>query len=60
MANMGKLYTAQEAAGVLRCTRRALYGHIKAGTIRAAKPAGRWLISQAAIDDYVARGSNGK
>lgn len=60
MANNSKLYTAQEAASMLRCTRRALYHHIKAGTIRAAKPAGRWLISQAAIDDFVARGSNGK
>lgn len=53
-----KQYTAQEAADALRMTRRGLYRHIKAGAIHATKPAGKWLISQSTLDEYLQRGGN--
>lgn len=48
-----RLLTTNEAAGLLRCTRRALYNHMRAGRLRAYRPGGRWLIPQSAIDEFL-------
>ena len=53
-----KQYTTAEAADALRMTRRGLYRHIWAGAIHATKPAGKWLISQSALEEYIQRGCN--
>lgn len=48
-----RLYKTSEAAEILRMSVWSLGGLCRSGEIRASLVAGRWLISEAAIDDYL-------
>ena len=51
--NGEEFVTAMEAAEILRCTRRAVYGYIKAGKLTASKPLNKWLIRRSDLDDML-------
>lgn len=46
--------TVPEVAERLRCSDWSVYREIKAGNLLAAKVRGKWLVSDAAVDGYVA------
>ena len=52
-----KVYTLDEVADILKITRRTLYTYIKTGKLRATKIGRYWRVSEAALQDFVDRGT---
>ena len=55
---MTKYLTTEEVANTLRMKPYRVLELCREGTLPAARPGGRWLITQADLDAYVASGSN--
>ena len=52
-----KVYTTEEALGVLKVTQRTLYRYIKAGQIKAIKLGREYRITEDALKDFLERGT---
>ena len=52
-----KVYTLDEVADILKITRRTLYTYIKTGKLKATKIGRYWRVSEAALQDFVDRGT---
>ena len=52
-----KVYTLDEVADILKITRRTLYTYIKTGKLRATKIGRYWRVSEAALQEFVDRGT---
>ena len=50
---MEKFYTLPEIADILRCSVPTIRRRIKAGTLRAVKNGGVYLISESALNSYL-------
>ena len=48
-----RLLTMDEAAEILRCSKRFVQDECKAGRLRSRVVAGRYLVTMADIDDYL-------
>ena len=51
-----KVYTPEEAAGILRVTRRTLYSYLASGTLRSAKIGRIWRITRRDLEAFLAAG----
>jgi excisionase family DNA binding protein len=49
------LYTAQEAAKILKVTTRTIYTYIKAKELKAGKIGHKWMISESALNEFISR-----
>ena len=58
MSNPPKLYTVEEAAEILRCSRKTIRRKILRGEIVASRPSGsrNWLIPETSLKAYVNAG----
>lgn len=54
------VWSVKEAATKLQMSERTLKNRINDGLIRAYKPGGRWLITQEALDEYLASTEGGR
>jgi excisionase family DNA binding protein len=52
-----KLYTPDEAAKILRITRRSVYNYIKAGQLKAAKMGREWRITEEHLIEFANTGT---
>lgn len=52
-------YTPEEAAAILRLSKRHIYRLIHAGRIVALKSGHKWIIPQSAVQAYIARATYG-
>jgi len=50
------VYTPEEAAGILRVTRRTLYSYLRDGALRSAKLGRIWRITRQDIEAFLADG----
>lgn len=50
------VYTPEEAAGILRVSRRTLYSYLRDGALRSAKLGRIWRITRKDIDAFLAAG----
>ena len=57
-ADLPTFLTASEVADVLRMTAYEVSRLCREGKIKATRPGRAWLISRAALDDYIAAASN--
>lgn len=48
-----RMLTVEDVADQLRCSEWSVYRLIASGELVAAKVAGRWLVSQVALDVYL-------
>ncbi len=48
-----KIYTPEEAARILKVTRRSVYGYIKSGRLRAAKVGKGWRVTEESIRELL-------
>lgn len=53
-----KIYTTDEALEVLKVTKRTLYRYIKAGQIKAIRMGREYRITEEALKDFLARGTD--
>ena len=53
MNNDLKIYTLDEAAEILKTTRRTLYTYIKNGDLKASKLGKRWLVTEDTIKELL-------
>lgn len=51
--NPPELFTVDEVAAIVRCSAEAVRRAIRRGDLAASKPAGRLLITPAAVDDWL-------
>ncbi len=56
---MEEYLTPEDAADVLRISRRTCYNYLREGYIKAWCPSGRWLITEQAIKDFAEGRSGG-
>jgi len=52
-----KLYTPEEAAQLLKVTRRSIYTYLKSGKLEAVKIGNGWRISQEALEKFLSQGT---
>lgn len=52
-----RVYTLDEVAEVLKITRRTLYTYIKEGKLKAVKIGREWRVSEAALQDFINKGT---
>lgn len=52
-----KLYTPEEAAQLLKVTRRSIYTYLKSGNLEAVKIGNGWRISQEALEKFLSQGT---
>lgn len=52
-----KLYTTEEAAQLLKVTRRSIYTYLKSGKLEAVKIGNGWRISQEALEKFLSQGT---
>ena len=52
-----KLYTPEEAAQLLKVTRRSIYTYLKSGKLEAVKIGNGWRISQKALEKFLSQGT---
>ncbi len=50
-------YTPEEAARVLRCTRRSVYNYIRDGYLKASKMGRTWRITEEHLEEFINRGT---
>ena len=51
-----EVYTPEEAAGILKVTRRTMYSYLARGAIRSAKLGRVWRITRKDLEDFLAAG----
>ena len=56
MAEGLEVYTPEEAACLLKVTRRTMYSYLRDGAIRSAKLGRIWRITRQDIEDFLAAG----
>jgi len=52
-----KVYTTEEALGILKVTKRTLYNYIKAGQIKAIKCGREWRVTEDALKVFLEHGT---
>ena len=52
-----KNYTIEEAANILKVSKRFLYPYVKSGTLRGVKIGRAWRISEDALRDFLLMGA---
>lgn len=53
-----QLLTVPEAATRLHCKPETIRSLVRKGTLRATKPAGRWLVPESALTDLLTAATN--
>ena len=48
-----KLYTLKEIEPILGVTHRSLLTYVKEGRLKASKVAGKWRVTQAAVEQFI-------
>ncbi|HEV7147222.1 MAG TPA: helix-turn-helix domain-containing protein [Pedococcus sp.] len=54
----GPEMTVEQVAQRLPCSANTVRKHMGTGALRATKPAGRWLITEADIEEWTAENAN--
>ena len=52
-----RVYTLDEVAEVLKITRRTLYTYVKEDKLKAVKIGREWRVSEAALQDFINKGT---
>ena len=51
-------YSVEEVAEILGVTRRSVYNYLTSGQLRASRPGKYWLISVAALEEFLTASDN--